>query len=216
MNRESLAKDAGLTLIELLVVLAVLGLLGGLAAAGLRTASEGWQRIVRHNGDGEELLAIKTMLRELLSQVDPQRIEESGRSTVRFAGTSARIELLAPLAQRFGAKDVVLYAVNFPGDGTLRISWHLDRQSESGHKSFAPPATEELMDGFSEGQFSYFGQVDKDDVARWWSDWQNRPRLPKLVRVRFAWRGQIEELIAAPLLTAGSCSVNGSDAPCSE
>jgi len=216
MIRGGLPRDAGLTLIELLVVLAVLGLLGGLTAAGLRTASEGWQRIVRHNSDSEELLAIKAMLRELFSQIYPQRIGESGRSIVRFVGTSDRIEFLAPLAQRFGAKDIVLYAMSFPGDGSLRVSWQLDRQSEPGRKRATPPATEELLEGFSDGHFSYYGQADKDDVPQWWSAWQNRPGLPKLLRVHFVRHGQKEELIAAPLVTAGTCAVNGLDVPCSE
>jgi hypothetical protein len=32
--------------------------------------------------------------------------------------------------------------------------------------------------------------------------------------VRFVWQGRSEELIAAPLVTAGPCSVADSDQPC--
>ena len=102
MIKSDRPKDAGFTLVELLVVLAILGLLGGLLAAGLRSASEGWQRIVRHNDESEELSAINSMLRQLVSQIYPQRAGESSRSFMRFNGYGDRIEFLAPLAQRFG------------------------------------------------------------------------------------------------------------------
>lgn len=207
-------KDAGFTLVELLVVLAILGLLGGLLAAGLRSASEGWQRIVRHNDESEELLAINGMLRQLLSQIYPQRAGDSSRSAMRFIGYRDRMEFLAPLAQRFGTADIVRYTMHFPGDGTLRVAWQLDRRFELGQENFAPPPAEEKLQGLSERTFSYFGAAHDGGENRWWDTWQERRTLPQLLRIRFVWRGEPEELIIAPRLTGNVCLVNGADAPC--
>jgi general secretion pathway protein J len=212
---EARAREAGLTLVELLVVLALLGLLGGLAAAGLSSASTSWQRIVRRDADNERLLALDRMLRQLLSEIVPQQIGGYLNGTVRFSGASDRIEFLAPLARRFGAEDIVVYTVDFPGDGTLRMSWRLDRESPSGRKSFAPPAAEEVFSGLSEATFAYFGQSAENGEARWQDNWKERVSLPSLLRVRFLWNGQPENVIVAPLRTAGPCSIPDSDLPCS-
>ena len=216
MIRRGRPKDAGFTLVELLVVLAILGLLGGLLAAGLRSASEGWQRIVRHNDESEELLAINSMLRQLLSQVYPQRVGASSRSFMRFNGYRDRLEFLAPLAQRFGTADIVWHTIRFPGDGTLRVAWRLDRRQEFGQENFLPEPAEELLRGFPEGSLSYFGPASDGGENRWWDTWQERRRLPLLLRIRFIWSGEPQELIVTPLLTGGSCSVNGVDVTCSD
>jgi general secretion pathway protein J len=214
MMREA-ERDAGLTLVELLVVLALLGLLGGLAVAGLSSASGSWQRILRRDSDNEELLALDRMLRQLLSEIVPQQIGGYVNGTVRFSGVSDRIEFLAPLAQRFGAEDIVVYTLSAPGDGTLRMSWQLDRDSRSGRKSFAPPVAEEIFAELSEATFSYFGASADNGEARWQDSWQNRTGLPLLLRVRFVWSGRSEDLVVAPLRTAGPCSIPDSDQPCS-
>ncbi|MBI5321173.1 MAG: hypothetical protein HZB49_17120 [Bradyrhizobium sp.] len=203
-----------MTLVELLVVLALLSLLGGLVAAGLNSAAGSWQRVFHHNSNNEAVLATGRMLSQLLSEIVPQRIGGVSRGTVRFAGTSDRMEFLAPLAQRFGAADIVAYTLTLPGDGTFRVSWQLDRESPSGRKSYAPHGTEEVIEGISEGTFSYFGRGSDGGENRWRSDWQNRTGLPLLLRVRLTWGGRSEEIIAAPLLTSGPCSMPDSDLAC--
>ena len=214
MRRALQRRDGGFTLIELLVVLALLGLLGGLVAAGLSSAAGSWQRVVRYNADNEEVLAINRTTRQLLSQIVPQRIGGLSHGTVRFSGDVDRMEFLAPLAQRFGAEDIVAYTLTLPSDGTFRVSWQLDRDSPSGRKSYAPSGTEEMIEGITDGTFSYFGRDPDGGEPRWWSKWQNQPGLPLLLRVRFTWRGRSEEAIAAPLLTSGPCSMPDSDLPC--
>jgi prepilin-type N-terminal cleavage/methylation domain-containing protein len=207
--------EAGLTLVELLVVLALLGLLGGLISAGLSSASGSWRRVVQYNSENEERLAVTTAARQLLSQIAPLKTDSWTTGAVRFGGAFDRIQFLAPLAQRFGAEDLVLYTVSLPGDGTFRIAWQLDRQTRSGAKSFAPRPTEEVFEGFSKASFAYFGSVDKDE-RRWRDTWQDQPRLPELVRIRFTWRDdQAEELIVSPRLTTGPCLSANSDEICS-
>ena len=156
------------------------------------------------------------MLRQLLSQIYPQRVGDSSRSAMRFNGYRDRMEFLAPLAQRFGTADIVWYTMRFPGDETLRVAWQLDRRLELGQENFAPALAEEKLQGLSEATLSYFGPANDGGENRWWDAWQERRALPLLLRIRFIWRGALEELIVAPRLTGGSCLVNGADAPCAD
>jgi general secretion pathway protein J len=212
--RAAARRDAGLTLVELLVVLALLGLLAGLMAAGLRTAASGWQRIVHRNAHREELDAVRALLRGMLSRIDPARLDQSGRTVVRFEGDQDGLSFLGPLAKRFGAEDIVLYRLQFAGGGGLSISWRLDRQSLPGAGGLAPAAVNESITGCRDGSFAYYGKSDAADDPRWWPSWREQSTLPALIRARFTWRNQIEEIVVAPLVTGSFCSASAHDAAC--
>ncbi|SDR46536.1 prepilin-type N-terminal cleavage/methylation domain-containing protein [Rhizobiales bacterium GAS191] len=216
MTRERrFGRDAGLTLVELLVVLVVLSMLSGLALIGLRSAAEGWRRLTEHNAESEELLAVRGQLQRLISQIYPAKRGNSSQSVMRFSGDSGRIDFLAPLAQRFGAEDVVLYTLRFPGDGTMHIAWRLDRDLEAASKGQVPEG-DEVIQGVSEGSLSYYGQAADGGESRWWPSWKERRTLPLLLRTHFLWRGQVQELVLAPLATAAFCSTSVPAAACSD
>ena len=200
--RPGTGQDSGLTLVELLVVLAVLGLLSILATAGLHTAAEGWQNIVRHNVDSEELQATSQQLRRLLRQIYPTKIRNNNSpdATVRFYGDARGMAFLAPLARRFGASDMVLYTLRFADDGTLRISWRLDRPQAGSIESSA--RAEDVIGGLANGTFDYYGQREDGGEIGWWTTWTERKTLPRLIRVRFISHGHIEERVIAPMITA--------------
>lgn len=214
MNSVQAAPDAGLTLVELLVVLALMGMIGVLAAFGLRAASVSWQRTLTRNGDREELLAIEKQMRQLVSKASSEKLGSWSNGTVRFEGMRDHVNFLAPLAPRFGAQDIVVYTIGFTSENKLNIVWQLDRGSLSGQKSPSAAPVVEVLEGVEEGQFAYFGSIDSDQ-PQWRDSWQAQQRLPQLVRMRFSLRGQSEELIIAPLMTAGPCSIPSSDLPCS-
>lgn len=208
------SQDAGLTLLELLIVLALTGMLGALVASGLHTASGTLQRTLLRNGENEGLLAVSRQMRQLLSKISSERLGSWSHGTVRFEGSRDHIKFFAPLAPRFGAQDIVTYAIDFTGDGKLRIVWQLDRESPSARKSAAPAPVQEILEGATDGAFAYFGATD-GQPAQWTDSWLAQERLPELIRIRFDWRRQTEELIVAPMLTAGPCSIPDSDLPCS-
>jgi type II secretory pathway pseudopilin PulG len=204
-----------MTLVELLVVLAVLALLGGLMAAGLHTAASGWQRVARHNADREELESLNSLLRGVLSQIYPAKFDSSSRVFVQFDGQPDHLDFLAPLLQRFGAQDIVPYTLRFALDGSLHLSWRLDRRSVGGTDDLIPPAVDESIADCRDGSFAYYGQIDEAGASRWWNSWQGQNKLPRLVRVRFTWRGLAQELVVAPLVTGAFCSTSSPDAVCS-
>jgi type II secretory pathway pseudopilin PulG len=203
-----------MTLVELLVVLAVLALLAGLMAAGLHTAASGWQRITRHNADREELEALTSLLRDVLSEIYPAKFDSSSRVFVQFDGQRDHLDFLAPLLQRFGAQDIVPYTLRFDLDGSLHLSWRLDRRSMAGEDDLLPTTVDEGIADCKDGSFSYYGQIDEAGALRWWTSWQRQNKLPRLVRVRFTWRGHAQELVVAPLVSGAFCSVSSPDATC--
>ena len=208
------AGEAGLTLVEMLVVLAVLGLMVGLLTGGLRSAAQGWRGIVRHDAEGEELRTARDLVRRALSQAYPAATGDAAHRSVRFEGGPASMEFLAPLPQRFGAEDIARHALGFPGDGTLRMSWRIDRRPGVADVAAVPGGAEEVLDGIVNGSFSYFGPAGRDEEPRWWSTWKERPWLPSLARIRFRRGGRTEELVVAPLVTAAFCLPSSLDAAC--
>jgi general secretion pathway protein J len=209
------AREAGLTLVELLVVLAVLALVSGLLVTGLRAAATGWPRIVRSNADNEERQATRRMLIHLLAQTYPARLDKAAGGFMQFAGERDRVDFLAPLAQRFGTDDIVWHALLFRDDG-LRVAWRLDRRPVAGEENLNSAAGEETIPDCRDGAFSYYGPAEAGGEAQWWMSWKERKALPLLVRVRFVWHGRSEELVAAPLITAGSCSPSAANTICPE
>jgi len=208
-------REAGLTLVELLVVLAVLALTSGLLMTGLHSAAEGWPRLVRSNADNEDRQAARRMLTHLLTQIYPARLDRAAGGLVQFGGEHDRMDFLAPLARRFGTDDVVRYSLRFRDDG-LHLAWRLDRKAAAGEENLNPPASEETIADWREGAFAYYGAAEADGETRWWTSWKERKALPLLVRVQFLWRGRSEELVTAPLITAGACSASGVNAVCQE
>jgi general secretion pathway protein J len=207
------AREAGLTLVELLVALAVLALVSGLLVTGLNSAATGWPRLLRGNADNEERQAARRMLAHLFAQIYPARLDKAG--LVQFAGERDRVDFLAPLAQRFGADDIVRYRVWSRDDG-LHVAWQLDRQAAAGEESASSPATEETIPDWRDGAFSYYGPAEDGGEVRWWTSWKGRKALPLLLRLRFVWHGRSEELVVAPLITAGACSGSAANALCQE
>jgi prepilin-type N-terminal cleavage/methylation domain-containing protein len=210
------SREAGFTLVELLVVLAVLALLSGLVLAGLQTAASGWQRVARSNADNDERQATRNMLRGLLSQINPEKRDKTSGSTVRFAGNRDRLTFLAPLGQRFGAQDIVLYTLRFAENGGLRIGWRLDRDAVAGEENLDSAEVEEDVVDCVDGSFSYYGQTEDGGETRWWSNWEARAALPLLIRINYAWHLRREDIVAAPLITAGLCTASTPGATCSQ
>jgi general secretion pathway protein J len=214
MTRACASDDAGMTLVELLVVLAVLALLGGLMAAGLHTAASSWEHIALHNADREELGALDSLLRGVLSEIYPAKFNSSSRVLVQFDGQRDHLDFLAPLPQRFGAQDIVLYTLRFAPDGSLHLAWRLDRPSAAGANDPLPAAADESVADCQDGSFSYYGQVDETGAPRWSTSWQRQSKLPRLIKARFTWHGETQELVVAPLVTGAFCSVSSPDAAC--
>lgn len=192
--------DAGLTLVELLVVLAVLGLLGALAGASLRSATSGWRILTAHDARQAGQREGERWLRRLLSEIVPRPVSPSD-PTVRFSGQSDRIAFLAPLSDRHGSRDIVRYAVSL-SDRRVTVSWQLDRDVVE----HAPPAVlDGSLDGLQDPRLSYFGPAEGGGTeGAWWPSWNRRDRLPTLIRLRFALQDGPRELVVAPLLTTAA------------
>ena len=208
-SRSKDTSQLGFALVELLVVLTVFGLLTSLATLSLRSASNGWDRISRTDANSEELQSVSHLLRRLISQARPDMIGNGSSAAVRFTGEPKRLEFLAPLSERFGAEDIVLYDLRLSEDGKLHIAWRLDRppgETESG--------VDEVIDGISDASFSYYDEAGVDLASLWLESWMNRKSLPQLVRVHFIWHDHAVNIIIAPKVTSTLCQMATSEADC--
>jgi general secretion pathway protein J len=214
VSRKRVDRDRGLTLVELLVVLAVLALLSGLMASSLRSAASSWRHIARHNADRERRDAVTFLLRGLISEIAPTKFGNSSKLLVQFDGQRDHVDFLAPLSRRFRAQDIVLYRLRFTNDSKLRLSWQLDRQGSAAADDIVPSVADEVVADYSDGSFSYYGQLDEAGTPQWWPSWQGQANLPLLIKVNFTWQGIAQEFVAAPLVTGAFCATAEPDGAC--
>ena len=180
--------SAGFTLIELLVALILLGLVFLILLGSLQFGMRAWASKEEQRYSMSEVLAVQNMLRRVLSGARPImiKVNNSDRRHVFFVGTDKSIRFVAPMTTKQlgmgGLFEIAVYLRE--GDQSasrFEISWRPFRP-------VPPEALDEkridLMQGVSEIDFNYFGSREKDQPARWYSDWQDLRYLPDLIRVR--------------------------------
>lgn len=199
--------ETGFTLVELLVVVAISGLLTVLMATGFRTTDLGWRHVATRDASRDTCLALRDFLRNLLAQSYPAIIEDAdNHKIVDFDGQPDQITFLAPLAQRFGATDIVRYTLHFSRDGNLHLAWRLDR---SGAEDFASNHdTDTVIAGsITQYRIAYFGNDSPQDAPTWRDAWTGQTALPKLMLIRMnpcpdAGYG---DLVVVPSITEAGC-----------
>ncbi len=198
-------RTAGFTLIELLVALALVGLVVVGAYETLRTAMRGW--------DGAEertrtLSAQRTAERFVRSQIEQAAsvvVRTRGRARMMFDGTASALTMYAELPPHLGAGLHELRLAFETGDeGRLHLAVrHRPAVLGENAQVVAEPVVTVLVDGLAGGRFEYYGPAAgarADTVARWWPDWRDSDRLPRLVRVRWEREGEAPwpDVVVAP------------------
>ena len=175
MTRVAKGTSAGFTLLEVLVALAVLGLLTGLLAAGLRVGLQAWRRETRLLHAHADLDATDRALRRLIATMEPGTIG----APPLIAGSADRLAfsaMLPPGAGITGPADLLLMVDQ---DHRLVLRYRPHRHVIALRPP--PPMRETVL----------LGDVARLDLAYWprgapfgWRRAWTGPVLPGLVRLR--------------------------------
>jgi general secretion pathway protein J len=128
----------------------------------------------------------------------------AGAAPLSFSGEPRTLRFVSPLPAHLGAGGMHWFTVSVTEAAEfkrLALSHELF-QREEWERFVAPePSSTLLADGLRDAQFDYFGQDSRGEAPAWVARWQDKDRLPQLVRLRLlAADGSIEELLMAPRL----------------
>ncbi len=177
--------DAGLTLLELLVVAAILGLLGAVAAGGLRFGLTAWERAGGVAEGTVETRVVQKVLARAVAGARAVRVRDGTRTPpVAFEGGPESLSFIAPMpaaAAPPGDHLIELARAQRQGADALVLRWVAvgDRRPEIG-----PGAAEEVLaEPIARLAFRYLGPDPLTGETVWAESWSGRPSLPALVEI---------------------------------
>ncbi len=183
---------AGFTLLELLVVMTLLGLIGVVAAGGLRFGLAAWERGGSTGMAATEANQALKAVRRLIDGARPIPLRAHGdqESAILFTGSPDRLIFAAPLPAAVAPPGDFLVELRLTGDRLML------RATPLGHEipTLGPePLSAVLVEGLSGAHFRYFGPMleegDQDATASmdWQPVWARRAALPMLVALDLDW-----------------------------
>jgi general secretion pathway protein J len=198
--------DAGFTLVEVLVALALFSLLATLLFSNVRLGLSAWAHGRDHAESFEQSLIAQNFLRRMIGDAYPAfLVLEGNHQRVDFDGAEERVSFIA------NAPSVAASA------GRFRFSLFIERknsQSDLVMTSIPELASQQnqvrtktlLLADIGSVSIAYFGVSTSDQVPRWYEHWAQRNELPKLVRVRVAFKSDDArswpDLVIAPRISA--------------
>jgi general secretion pathway protein J len=174
--------EAGFTLIEVLIGIALLAMLGVLIADGIRLGGRAWNNAERQTGNSDEMVLLQSLFRRTILRAAPAFGSADPRDmTIAFAGDADTLTLTAPQPGTLFDGPWVRERFYLGPNGASRalfVAWQRDG---------APPTGPVLLlDHVRAIRFAYFGPGGAGGAPDWQDSWQNRSRLPDLVRVAIA------------------------------
>lgn len=182
-------RQAGFTLIEMLLALtlmaAVFAAIGGAVSFSGQAMRSGQEKIE----DAEGLLLIHRLLRQSVSQSYALPADEEPDGPIAFEGTEDRLLLVASLPPYPAAAG--LYEVEFEieskaAESELWLRRGLYRPGDGNDDRSEPSERFLIYRGARNLAFSYYGSGEgASSDPEWQEVWDERARLPKLVRLTF-------------------------------
>lgn len=179
----------GFTLVEMLIALSVLSLLLGMLYSGLYTLSQGAQGSSAGVQSLNKNRIVHQFIRTQLSQVRPVSRRDGNQLSVLFRGKTDGLVYAGqlPFHRGGGGLQYIELGLN-PARNILMLHYTTaqnDISMERG-QNMQPWQQHTLLEGVSALRFSYYGQKSATSTARWFQDWSEEERLPKLIKIETA------------------------------
>ena len=184
-------RERGFTLLELLIAMTLLGLLMLGLFGGLRLGARVWEAGDTRSVDRARVEAVQRFVRTYLGQARPLAgADRTGDDTIAFIGRRDRLDFATVLPPHLSTGGFAHAALSLAerenGYGLIFEHQALQRRDDGRAELTRLDEAENavLLDNIEEIEFSYFGQRNRDEDARWTDRWDDDQGLPLLVRVR--------------------------------
>jgi general secretion pathway protein J len=186
------AASRGFTLLELVAALAILALIAGSVAVGIRLASRSMERGEAVAREAARLRASVGIVERSIRSLDPLPIPVGDNTTVYFSGESKKLRFLTSLAPAtIGGGGLRLISFfELPGpDGGFAVATAAPFRAEGAEGWEGTEGAKILVSGASDLSFTYSEGPAEDGTWDWSPEWEPG-RLPAAVRVEFTAPGE--------------------------
>lgn len=179
---------AGFTLLELLVAMTLLGLLGVMAADGLRFGVAVWERGAAEGEAAATTRRVAKLLGRLVADARPVRLRDGSREpAVLFEGAEDAMVFAAPLPAAVAPAGERLVALTVePAAKGRRLVLRAAPLGEALPDLAAAGPPEPLLSGLAGARFAFL-DAEAPGGPRWRPRWSGRARLPDRVAVTLEW-----------------------------
>lgn len=179
--------ERGFSLLEMLVAMTLLGLIGTLAANGIRFGTQSWERAQQVSDRMLEDQALRRFLRAQIGAARAVRAADGSRTPpVVFDGGSQSLTILAPIRAALGPPGLQLIRIGLVtdpgGNEGLALGWTSASGQGLAGGSPAAPSLEPLGRDTTGLSLRYFGPNPEGEVT-WQPLWAGRAMLPQLVEL---------------------------------
>lgn len=212
------AHDArrGFTLLELVIALAILAMIAGSVAAGIRLAAGSIERGEAVTRDAARLRAAVGIFERALMSADPLPIPVGDNTTAYFVGEEKSVRFLtvgAPSAVNGGGLRLISFFERTAGEGSgIAVATASPFLAEGAERWEGTERARILVPGGGDLAFSYSMGPTEGGAWEWLPSWDLKEtgRLPAAVRVEFSVpspSGPRKTAFVVPIPAAGGAGV---------
>jgi prepilin-type N-terminal cleavage/methylation domain-containing protein len=182
----------GFTLLELVIALAILAMIAGSVAAGIRLAAGSIERGEAVTRDAARLRAVVGILERALMSADPMPIRVGDDTTAYFAGEEKSVRFLtsgAPSAFHGGGLRLISFYERPGGEGSgIAVATASPFRPEGAGEWQGKEDPGTLVPDAADLAFSYSAGPTEEGAWEWVPAWDLKEtgRLPAAVRVEFS------------------------------